>query len=232
MSDDVAARLRAVRDGIARACERSRRDPATVTLVGAAKRQPVEALRAAHRAGLVVFGENRVQEAEEMRQALPEIEEWHLIGPLQSNKARRAVEIFSAVHSVDRAKIARVLDGEAERVGRRLPCFFEINLGGEESKHGFPTDGLAERLAPLAELARLEPRGLMAIPPFEEDPESSRPWFRRLREVSEALRSTSIWSHLPPGLSMGMSADFEIAIEEGATHIRVGTSLFGPREDT
>ncbi|MEZ5330707.1 MAG: YggS family pyridoxal phosphate-dependent enzyme [Thermoanaerobaculia bacterium] len=230
MPDEVASRLLSIRDRIARACERSERDPGSVTLVGAAKRQPVEALRAAHRAGLVVFGENRVQEAETMRELLPEVEEWHLIGPLQSNKARRAVEIFSTVHSVDRAKIARVLAAEAERAGRRLPCFFEVNLGNEESKHGFPADDLSARLAPLADLAWLEPLGLMAIPPYEEDPEASRPWFRRLRELSETLRSTPAWSHLPAGLSMGMSGDFEVAVEEGASHVRVGTALFGPRE--
>lgn len=232
MVEDIAARLAAVRERMARACDRAGRDAAAVTLIGASKLQPVAALRAAHRAGLEAFGENRVQEAAAKMERLPEIREWHLIGPLQSNKARRAVELFSAVHSVDRTKIARALDREAGERGRRLPCFFEVNLGDEESKHGFPAAALAEHLAPVAELAHLEPLGLMAIPPFEEDPERSRTWFRRLRELSERLRSTPAWSALPAGLSMGMSHDFEIAIEEGATHIRVGTALFGPREAT
>jgi hypothetical protein len=229
-SVDVPRRLAAIRERMARACQRAGRDPFAVTLVGAAKRQPIEALRAAHRAGLEAFGENRVQEAEEKIEQLPEVREWHLIGPLQSNKARRAVEVFSAIHSVDRVKIARVLDREAGERGRRLPCFFEVNLGGEETKHGFPAAELAERLAPVAELSHLQPLGLMAIPPFEDDPEGSRAWFRRLRELSETLRASTAWSDLPAGLSMGMSHDFEVAIEEGATHIRVGTALFGPRE--
>lgn len=230
MGEEVATRLAAVRERMARACDRAGRDPVAVTLIGASKLQPIAALRAACQAGLEVFGENRVQEAMTKIEQLPEIREWHLIGPLQSNKARRTVELFAAVHSVDRAKIARLLDREAGARGRRLPCFFEVNLGGEATKHGFPAATLAESLAPLTELAHLEPLGLMAIPPFEEDAEASRPWFRRLRELSDELRSSDRWSRLPAGLSMGMSHDFEIAIEEGATHIRVGTAIFGPRE--
>jgi hypothetical protein len=231
-ADDVASRLASIRERIARACESAGRDPASVTLVGASKQQPAERLRAAHRAGLEIFGENRVQEAERKIEQLPEIREWHLLGPLQSNKAKRAVELFTAVHSVDRLRIARSLDREAGARGRCLPCFFEINLGGEESKHGFPAAGLGERLAALKELAHLEPLGLMAIPPLEEDPQAARAWFRRLRELSEHLRATAAWRDLPAGLSMGMSDDFELAIEEGATHVRVGTALFGSRGES
>ncbi len=226
---DVAGRLAAVRERIAAAARRAGRDPAEVTLVGAAKRQPPERLRAAWAAGLRVFGENRVQEAEEHRQLLPPEAEWHLIGPLQSNKTKRALELFSTVHSVDRVKIARKLDREAGERGVVLSCFLEVNLGGEPSKSGFPADGLAGRVAPVAGLANLRVVGLMAIPPVAQDEEGARGWFRRLRALSEELGGRAEWVGWTGWLSMGMSGDFEVAVEEGATHVRVGTSLFGAR---
>lgn len=225
---EVAGNFTRVRERIAAAAERSGRDPAAVTLVGAAKRQPPERLRAAREAGLLVFGENLVQEAEDHRQIVPDAE-WHLIGPLQSNKAARAAELFSTVQSIDRLKIARKLDRAAGERGRILDCFLEVNLGGEESKAGFPAEELAARVAPVAELASLRVLGLMAIPPFPDDPEDSRPWFRRLRELSEELAGRPEWPDWPGRLSMGMTADFEVAVEEGATHVRVGTALFGKR---
>lgn len=227
--DDVARRLQEVRRRIAAACERCGRSPEEVTLVGASKQQQPAKLRAAYEAGLTVFGENRVQEAAAKAPELPAAIEWHLIGPLQSNKAKAAAELFAVVESVDRLKIARVLDREAGRLGRRLPCFIEVNLGGEESKHGFPPDGLPGRLAPLADLGHLEPLGLMSIPPPADDPELSRPWFRRLRRLRDELAAAPGWDGFPGLLSMGMSHDFEVAVEEGATHVRVGTALFGPR---
>ena len=226
---EVAERLAAVRERIAAAARRAGRDPAEVVLVGASKRQPPERLRAAWAAGLRVFGENRVQEAEEHREILPAEVDWHLIGPLQSNKAKRAVELFSTVHSVDRVKIAERLDREAAELGIVLPCFLEVNLGGEASKSGFPVEGLAARVAPLAGLSHLRVVGLMAIPPMAEDPEASRPWFRRLRGLRDELGGRGEWRGWEGWLSMGMSGDFEAAVEEGATHVRVGTSLFGAR---
>lgn len=226
---EVAAHVTSIRERIAAAAARAGRDPGDVVLVGAAKRQPPERLLAAWAAGLRAFGENRVQEAEEHRRVLPAGVDWHLIGPLQSNKAKRAVELFSTVHSVDRVKIARVLDREAGERGSRLDCFLEVNLGEEESKSGFVPRDLAESVAPLAELPNLRVLGLMAIPPFPDDPEESRPWFRRLRELSKALAARPEWRGWPGRLSMGMSADFEVAVEEGATHVRVGTALFGAR---
>ncbi|MFP3939907.1 MAG: YggS family pyridoxal phosphate-dependent enzyme [Thermoanaerobaculia bacterium] len=225
---EVSANLARVRERIAAAAGRSGRDPAVVTLVGAAKRQPPERLRAAREAGLLVFGENLVQEAEAHREIVPDAE-WHLIGPLQSNKAKRAVELFSTVQSVDRLKIARKLDREAGERGRVLDCFLEVNLGGEESKAGFPARDLAAQVAPVAELPSLRVVGLMAIPPAPERPEDSRFWFRRLRELSEELAGRPEWASWPGFLSMGMTADFEVAVEEGATHVRVGTALFGKR---
>ena len=220
---------------IGEACARAaggHRNPGDVTLVGASKTQPAAVLAAAWRAGLRVFGENRVQEAVAKSRELPappfEIE-WHLIGPLQSNKVKPALDVFRAVHSVDRVRIAEALDQEAGRRARELPAFLEINLGQEESKHGFSPEGLAEAVRPLADLPHLKIMGLMAIPPAAEDPEGSRPWFRRLRELRDELGSRPEWSGFPGWLSMGMSHDFEIAVEEGATHVRVGTLLFGSR---
>jgi pyridoxal phosphate enzyme (YggS family) len=227
-SRQVGERLAHIRRRIDAAARRSGRTAESITLVGASKRQSPERLRAAWDAGLRIFGENRVQEAEAHAEILPDAT-WHLIGPLQSNKVQRAATLFDVVHSVDRWKIARLLAEQAAEQGRRLPCFLEVDLGCEDSKHGFPVDGLAERVAPIADLAHLEVRGLMAIPPFEDDPEASRPWFVRLRRLAEELAGRPEWSGFPAELSMGMSNDFEVAIEEGATHVRVGSALFGPR---
>ncbi len=245
-AEAVAGRLAAIRGRIAAACARAGRDPASVTLVGAAKRQPVARLAAAAAAGLAVFGENRVDEAEAHRAALEALAAlepagpgrppaWHLIGPLQSNKARRAAELFDAVHSIDRVKIAGVLDRHLGELGRRIPALIEVNLGGEPSKHGFAPAGLAEAVRPLADLEHLVVSGLMAIPPPAGDPEGSRPWFRRLRDLRDELAGRAewagraAWAGKAGWLSMGMSDDFEVAVEEGATHVRVGTALFGDR---
>jgi len=226
----VAARLAELERRIRAACERCGRDPAEIVLVGIGKRQPLERLREAAAAGLRVFGENRVQEAVEKSAELPVEIEWHLVGPLQSNKVKPAVRLFDTIHSLDRLKIARVLDREAERQKRRLRGFIQVNVGLEPSKHGFPADGLAEAVRPLAELERIAVVGLMAIPPYEEDPERARSWFRQLRELRDELAARPEWTGCRGWLSMGMSHDFEVAIEEGATHVRVGTALFGPRD--
>ena len=224
----IAERLAGIRERIDGACRRSGRRPDEVVLVGAAKRQPIEKLIAARDAGLTVVGENRVQEAQAKQPRVSGLD-WHLIGPLQSNKAKRAAEIFSTVHSIDRPKIARALDREAGRLEKRLEGFLEVNLGREESKHGFDPDRLLDLVRPLADLESLSILGLMAIPPLEDDPSATRAWFVRLRELRDELCERPEWSGCPGRLSMGMSADFEIAIEEGATHVRVGTLLFGER---
>ncbi len=225
----IAARLRAIEERIAAACARAGRRPEEVRLVGVSKGQPAAAARAAWDAGLHVLGENRVQEAAEKVAALPAAAEWHLIGPLQSNKARRAVELFAAVHSVDRPSIAEHLEREAAARGRELPGLLEVNLAGEASKHGFAPAGLAAAVRPLAGTSHLKIVGLMAIPPQGDSPEDSRPWFRALRSLRDDLAARPEWRGWPGWLSMGMSDDFEVAIEEGATHVRVGTALFGPR---
>lgn len=234
-STDVAARLASIRREIAAACERSGRSPEEVTLVGASKFQPLDRLREAFDAGLRAFGENRVQEGQAKRPQLPDEIEWHLIGPLQSNKVRAAAETFHVFGAVGRMKIARALGEEGRRLERSMPCLLEVNLGDEDSKHGFSPRGLREALPELAELAAdgaLELRGLMAIPPFSDDPEASRPWFRRLRELRDETAAAEALAGVgfAGWLSMGMSHDFAVAVEEGATHVRVGSSLFGSRQ--
>ncbi|MFL6192751.1 MAG: YggS family pyridoxal phosphate-dependent enzyme [Thermoanaerobaculia bacterium] len=231
--EGLPERLARIRARIAAACERAGRDAAGVTLVGVSKTQPAEAVAEAFRAGLGVFGENRVQEALAKSGELPpEVASgiaWHLIGPLQTNKVRPALDLFRTIHSIDRPRVAEAVDREAGARALRVSGFLEVNLGGEESKHGFAPELLAEAARPLAGLENLRIVGLMAIPPQEDDPAAARRWFRRLRELRDGLASRPEWSGFPGWLSMGMSDDFEVAVEEGATHVRVGTALFGPR---
>ena len=225
----VAQRLAAVQARIAAAAARTGRDPAGVRLVGASKEQPAAALAEAFAAGLARFGENRVQEAQAKAPLLPAGVEWHLLGPLQSNKVRPALRLFSVFHAVDRPRIALALDAEARAQGRLATALLEVNLGGEASKHGFDPAGLADAAAPLAELSALRIVGLMSIPPPGPDAEAARPWFRRLARLRDELDARPEWSGRLVELSMGMSDDFEVAVEEGATFVRVGTLLFGPR---
>ena len=225
----IAERLAEVRRRIEAAARRGGRDPAAVTLVGVSKRQSLERVRAAIAAGLGSLGENQVQEAAAKIPELPLGLDFHFLGTLQSNKVRSVVRFFDTVHSVDRLKIARLLEHHAELQDRRLRGFVQVHLGEESSKHGFPLADLAAAIAPLAELRRLEIVGLMAVPPYEEDPERSRHWFKTLREARDLLASRPEWRGFPGLLSMGMSHDFEEAIEEGATIVRVGTAIFGAR---
>lgn len=225
----VAARLLAIHDRIAAACERSERTAADIVVVGASKRQSGERLVAAWQAGLRVFGENHVQEAEHKRPLLPAEAQWHLLGPLQTNKIRRAIELFDVIHSVDRLKVARGIERHLEQTERTLTGFLEINLGDEPTKHGFLLASLDTELSALADLERLQIQGLMAIPPRSATPEGSRPWFRRLRELRDDILAAHRLRGFTGYLSMGMSGDYEVAIEEGATHVRIGTELFGER---
>lgn len=224
MNAGVPERLASIENQIAAACARVNRDPAEVTLLGAAKRQGDDRLEAAYDAGLRNFGENIVQEAEAHRKLLNDNDiTWHLIGPLQSNKVRKAVEIFDWVHSIDRLKIARRLDREARNTGRTMHGFLEVNLGNEPTKHGFAPEELRRDATEVLSLEHLAIIGLMAIPPVSGTEAETRGWFRQLRELRDQIFQGDA------SLSMGMSADFEIAIEEGATHVRVGSALFGPR---
>jgi pyridoxal phosphate enzyme (YggS family) len=228
MSDPpIADRLREIRSRVAAACARAGRQPGEVTLVGASKLQPVAALRAAYDAGLRDFGENRVQEGERKAPALPADVVWHLIGPLQTNKARLAARVFQVVHAVDRRRAAEALAAACD-AARPLPIFLEVNLAGEPTKHGFAPSEVTAAAQAIAALPSLRLVGLMAIPPEEEDRERMRPWFRSLAALRAQLRAT-LGPDYPGLLSMGMSGDFEIAIEEGATHVRVGTAIFGAR---
>lgn len=227
----IAANLEHIRQEIAAACDRCSRQPEDVLVLGASKSQPLDRLRWAWDAGLRIFGENRVQEALAKMPELPENIEWHLIGPLQSNKAKKVAPAFAAVHSIDRLKIARVLARELEGLNRTLTGFLEINLAEEETKHGFRPEQIFDVLDDLADLEQIQFVGLMAIPPFDpDDPQASRPWFRKLRELRDRISERPGWSDWPGSLSMGMSHDFPVAVEEGATHVRIGTALFGPRE--
>jgi pyridoxal phosphate enzyme (YggS family) len=219
-------RLAAINQRIAAACQRAGRDFFDVTLVAVSKTVEPGLIRQAIEAGVRVLGENRVQEAATKMPELAAIVtehkvEWHLIGHLQSNKARRAVELFSTIQSVDSFKLAERLDNIAGELGRKLPVFVEVNLGGEQSKAGATPDEVLPLCEQVAKLANLELKGLMAVPPFFDDAEQARPYFRRLRTLRDQAQLKE--------LSMGMSNDFEIAIEEGATLVRIGTALFGAR---
>ena len=226
----VTDRVRAIRRRIGEACNRCGRDPSEITLLGASKSQPIARMQEACAAGIVVFGENRVQEALAKMPEMPEMVEWHLIGPLQTNKVNKVVPRFSTIHSIDRIKLAAALEKAAQKTDRVIDGFLEVNLGAEETKHGFLADELQPAAKHLASLQSVRLIGLMAIPPYETDPDSVREWFRQLRRLRDELRPVLGWQGSPGCLSMGMSQDFEIAIEEGATHVRIGTDLFGPRE--
>jgi hypothetical protein len=219
-----------VRERIAAACRRSGRGPDDVKLVAISKTFPPERIRAAYEAGLRDFGENRVQEAAAKRPALTDLSiTWHLVGHLQTNKAKAARELFHWVHSVDSFRLAQKLEQAAPSSGCRLPVLLEVNLGEEASKAGAGESEIIQLAEQVSQLAALEVRGLMVIPPFFDDPEQVRPYFRRLRQLAQEVESKNIPNLSMQELSMGMSQDFEVAIEEGATMIRVGTAIFGPR---
>jgi pyridoxal phosphate enzyme (YggS family) len=220
-------RLTAIRDRLHRAASRANRDPASIELMAVSKTFPVEAIQEAVDAGQTLFGENRVQEILTKAPLLPQHLRWHLIGPLQSNKIRKIlphVELIQSVHSLD---IARHIHRIATELNLRPRILLEINIAAETTKHGFSPDEINTQIDDLLALDHLQIQGLMAIPPFEENPEATRPHFTALRHLRDHLQTRS---HFPlPTLSMGMSHDFEIAIEEGSTLIRVGTAIFGGR---
>ena len=224
-----AGRLERIRERIALAAKRADRQPGEITLVAVSKTFPADSIRAAYDAGLRRFGESKVQEWEGKRAQLSGLAAtWHFIGHLQSNKARRAVELFDRIDSVDSVSIAQRLHEAAASAGKRLPVLIEVNLGGEASKSGVSEAGLPAIAEAVVTMTNLEPMGLMTVPPFSEDPLAMRGYFRRLRELRDDLAERMDWPL--PVLSMGMSHDFEIAIEEGATEVRVGTALFGQRQ--
>lgn len=223
-----------VQERIAAAAVRSGRAPATITLMGVSKTFPAEQIRSAYHVGLRIFGENRVQEFAGKIAALRDLRdaEWHMIGHLQSNKAAQAAELFSHVDSVDSARLARRLNSAASQLGKRLAVLIEINIGGETAKSGLApgSEELESLLNAAPELPFLDLRGLMTVPPYHDDPEQSRPYFRKMRELFVQIAGRKLSAVRMEVLSMGMSHDYEVAIEEGATCIRVGTAIFGARE--
>ena len=228
--NDAAARLAGVRDAVAAAVREAGRDPDSVRLVAVGKTFPAETLQAVHDAGQRIFGENRVQEAVGKVSALPDDVDWHLIGHLQANKAGAAVRLFSTIHSVDSARLGRRLDRLAGEAGRALRGLVQVDLAQEPSKYGMPVEEVEPFLEGAREFRGMSMRGLMILPPHQPDPEGTRPWFRQLREMGEDLvRRGLLGRDGPLELSMGMSHDFPVAIQEGATLIRVGTAIFGER---
>jgi PLP dependent protein len=230
----IAENLERVRNGIAEACRRAGRAESNVALMAVSKMHPAAALVEAHAAGLRLFGENRVQEWQEKTLVLPglfgsaEGIEVHLIGPLQSNKTVRAAELFQAVDSVDSLKIATRLNAAAAALGKKLPILIEVKLSHEATKHGIAPAELPTLLAHFVALESLIPSGLMTVPPWSEDAEAARPYFRELRRLRDAsLPACTTLTQL----SIGMSNDFAVAIEEGSTCIRIGTGLFGRRSN-
>jgi pyridoxal phosphate enzyme (YggS family) len=229
----IAENIAEVREQIAAAARRSGRSPAEITLMAVSKTFPPDRIREAHAAGLHVFGENRVQEfagkAEALR-SLPDAE-WHLIGHLQTNKAAKAAELFDAVDSVDSVRMAEKLNASAQAAGKTLSVLIEINVGGEQAKSGVApsSDELEQILQRAPQWSNLRIQGLMTVPPYTEDPEGSRPYFRRLRQIRDSIAVRDLPQVGDSVLSMGMSHDFEVAIEEGATCVRVGTAIFGER---
>lgn len=225
MQNNLKENLEKVRERIKSAARRAGREPAEIKLIAVSKTHPAEVLREALRAGAEIFGENKIQEAEgKIAEIGREKAEWHLIGHLQSNKARKAVKLFDLVHTLDSVELAERLERICEEENRaEMAVLIQVDLAGEATKNGISEKDLPKLIETFARFEHLKCKGLMTIPPYFEDVEKVRPYFRRLREMRDAL--------LPGGeLSMGMSHDFETAIEEGATLVRVGTAIFGERE--
>ena len=234
VSMSIAENVARVQERIATAARRAGRRPEEIALMAVSKTFLPEAIREAYATGIRLFGENRVQEFAGKAEAVRSLSgaEWHLIGHLQTNKAAKAVELFSGIDSVDSLRLGEKLDSAAAKLGKKVAVLIEVNVGGEEAKSGVaPGSGeLEEMLQAAPRLEHLQIRGLMTIPPFTDDPEEARPYFHRLREMRDQIASRRLPSVAMDVLSMGMSHDFEIAIEEASTCVRVGTAIFGERE--
>ena len=225
---DLAQNLKHLNERITQACSRAGRDPASVRLLAVTKTHPPEVVTQGAALGLNLFGENKVQEAKAKIPQCPGRLHWHMIGHLQTNKCRDAVELFEMVQGVDSLHLAEELNKRAEQAAKTMPILLEVNIVGEGSKFGYKPQQLLSQLSALNALPRLEIHGLMTIPPWTPLPERVRPVFRQLREL-KAECEQALGAPLPE-LSMGMSGDFEVAIEEGATIVRIGTALFGERK--
>jgi len=229
----ISGNIAEVRERIAAAARRAGRNANEIALMAVTKTHPPERIREAHKAGLRLFGENRVQEFSGKADALSDLQqaEWHMIGHLQTNKAIKAGELFRAIDSVDSLKLAEKLDAAARALAKKLDVLIEVNVGGEAAKTGIAPDSpeLDELLMAAPRFPSLDIRGLMTVPPYTEDPDGARVYFRKLRDLRDAIRKRKLPATSWDMLSMGMSHDFEVAIEEGSTCVRVGTAIFGER---
>jgi hypothetical protein len=230
MDSDIAARIELVKDRIRRAAEAVGRDPAGVRLVAVAKTFPAEDVRRAAAAGATDVGENYIQEAREKFDALAGLGlTWHFIGHLQSNKARQAVRMFELIHTVDSARLAVEIDRAAAKMGKRQGVLVQVNVAGEATKSGVAPEAAAALVREIADMEAIRVRGLMTMPPYFDAPERVRPFFAELRRIAERIRDLGLPGVATDELSMGMTGDFEAAIAEGATLVRVGTAIFGGR---
>jgi hypothetical protein len=229
-SGEVVGNLARVRERIRAACERAGRDPGGVKLVAVTKTVPVERIREGIESGIDILGENYIQEAKSKRVALAGLTvSWHCIGHLQTNKAKTAIECCDWIETLDRESLAIELNRRAESARRKVPVLIEVNIGGEETKSGVRPSELSSFFKLVSGFEWLDVRGLMALPPFFDQPERARPYFRQMRALLDAMREKFPRSERLSELSMGMSGDFEVAIEEGATLVRIGTAIFGRR---
>ena len=228
---DIGANVERVRKTVAEAAYRVGRDPSHITIIAATKLVPVELIQRAYDAGLRVFGENRLQEAQAKMTALSDLPDirWHFIGRLQRRKLKAITGHFELVHSLESVEHAKIMDRWAMERGMSQPVLLEVNIGGEPTKGGFSTSELWTALPVLGQLTHVSIRGLMTVPPFGDHPEDSRSYCRELRRLADAITQSSSSPIVMKELSMGMSHDYPVAIEEGATIVRIGTAIFGPR---
>jgi PLP dependent protein len=227
----ISENIAAVRERMAQAARRCGRDPADVALVAVSKTHPAEMVRQAWAAGVTTVGENYIQEAREKISALADCAlSWHFIGHLQSNKAKIAVGLFDLIHGVDTLKLAREIDKQAAKIGKTQALLIQVNISGEDTKSGTTEASAVALVREAARLEHIKIRGLMTMPPFFDQPERARPYFAALRRLRDRIRTEAIAGVDMSELSMGMTGDFEVAIAEGATLVRIGTAIFGPRE--
>lgn len=225
----IAEQLQAVREDIRQACIRSGRNPEEVTLIAVSKTKPVSMIQEAIQAGQIVFGENKVQELCSKYEELPKDLQWHMIGHLQRNKVKYIADKVALIHSVDSLRLAKTIDQEGEKIGRVIPLLIEVNVAQEETKFGVSVEDTLPLIREISTLSHVEIRGLMTIAPYVENPEENRPVFRKLKQLSVDIKDKNMNNVYMDILSMGMTNDYQVAVEEGATLVRVGTGIFGER---
>ncbi len=229
MNKSIAANIYEIKQRIAKAAARVGRDPGEIKLMAVTKTVAAERIKEAIDAGITLFGENYVQEAKDKIPALGKTVQWHMIGHLQTNKSRYVVHLFNCVQSVDRMELAQEIDKRAGRVGYKIDVLIEVNVSGEQTKSGIAAPDAINLVKQVSALENISVRGLMTMPPFSDNPEDSRPYFRALKEISRQISEARIPLVIMDELSMGMTDDFEVAIEEGATIVRIGRAIFGQR---